>query len=132
MEETGSTDLTDYKFYCFNGDPKFLYVSVGLSNHETARIGYVSLDWKTMPLKRTDFAALEELPPKPVNLDLMFQFCKKLSQDIPFLRVDFYEINGQVYFGELTFFPGSGFTALEPAEWDTMFGSWITLLDKKK
>lgn len=130
MEQEGSDDLTDYKFYCFNGEPRFLYVSIGLSNHSTARIGFVSLDWEKMPFRRNDFAPLEELPPKPATFETMIEFAKKLSENIPFLRVDFYEINGKLYFGELTFYPGAGFTVLEPAEWDEKIGEWIKLPTK--
>ena len=132
MEEKGSDDLIDYKFYCFNGEPKFLYVSVGLSNHETARIGFVSFDWNIMEMKRTDFEGLVELPVKPVTFDKMVEFSKVLSKDIPFLRADFYEINGELYFGEMTFFPGAGFTKLEPDGWDEKLGEWIVLPKKTK
>lgn len=127
MEQKGSSDLTDYKFYCFNGEPKLLYVSIGLSNHDTAQIGYVDMDWKKLPVKRTDYADLTEMPSKPINFDKMVQFARALSKDIPFLRVDFYEINGKIYFGELTFFPGSGLTVLEPKEWDETFGKWLNI-----
>jgi len=130
MEQNGEKDLTDYKFYCFNGEPKFLYVSVGLSNHETAQIGFLDLDWELMPMRRTDFAELTNIPPKPINFDKMVEFARELSHNIPFLRVDFYEINGKLYFGELTFYPGAGFTVLKPEEWDKTFGDWITLPPK--
>ena len=132
MEDAGKKDLTDYKFYCFNGEPKFLYVSSGLSDHSTAKINYVSLEWKKEPFRRTDYAEFDELPPKPVNFDKMVELSKELSRDIPFLRVDFYEINGAIYFGELTFFPGSGYTAFDPPEWDDIIGTWVNLPQKNK
>lgn len=127
MEDASSEDLKDYKFYCFNGEPRFLYLSHGLSNHATGRISYLTLDWEREPFKRNDFAPFEDLPPKPANYELMIEFCKQLSKDIPFLRVDFYDINGQLYFGELTFFPGSGFTKFEPVEWDEKIGDWLDI-----
>ena len=130
MEDSASPDLRDYKFYCFNGEPKFLYISEGLSNHSTARLSFLTLEWEQTPFKRTDFPNFEVLPPKPLNFDLMILFAKKLSEGIPFLRVDFYEINEKLYFGELTFFPGAGFTVLEPAEWDKTLGEWISLPNK--
>ena len=107
-----------------------MYISHGLSDHSTAHISYASLDWEKLPFKRNDFADFDELPPKPVNFDKMVELCGKLSADIPFLRVDFYEINGAIYFSELTFFPGSGFTAFEPSEWDEKIGEWINLPKK--
>ncbi len=130
MEMGNDRDLIDYKFYCFNGEPKFLYISHGLSNHATARISYVSFDWKKQPFKRNDFANFEELPPKPINFDKMIELSRKLSVDVPFLRVDFYEINGKIYFGELTFFPGSGLTKFDPPEWDRKLGDLIKLPNK--
>ena len=132
MEDAGKKDLTDYKFYCFNGEPKFLYVSSGLSDHSTAKINYVSLEWEKEPFRRTDYAEFDELPSKPVNFDKMVELSKILAKGIPFLRVDFYEINGKIYFGELTFFPGSGYTAFDPPEWDYIIGTWINLPQKNK
>ena len=127
MESGNDKDLIDYKFYCFDGEPKFLYISHGLSNHSTAHISYASLDWKKQPFKRKDFADFEELPPKPVNFDRMVALARQLSVNTSFLRVDFYEIGGYVYFSELTFFPGGGITAFDPPEWDYTIGSWLQL-----
>ena len=132
MESGNDQDLIDYKFYCFGGEPKFLYVSHGLSDHSTAHISYASLNWEKLPFKRNDFADFDELPPKPLNFDKMIELSKQLSANIPFLRVDFYEINNSIYFSELTFFPGSGFTSFNPEEWDYTLGSWISLPDKNK
>lgn len=125
--EKAHEGLTDYKFYCFNGIPKYAYVSTGLENHKTARISFVTLDWEIAPFRRTDYADFECLPPKPVNFDKMIEFASILSKNIKFLRVDFYEINGKIYFSELTFFPGSGFTELQPVEWDYKLGDMINL-----
>ena len=127
MEEKGSRSLADYKFYCFNGVPKFLYLSSGLEDHSTARISYVSLDWTIEPFKRTDYKPFEELAPKPVHFDEMKSLAARLSKDIPFSRIDFYEINGKVYFGEITLFPGSGFTVFDPEEWDERIGDYLEL-----
>lgn len=131
MKDGENSSLTDYKFYCFHGEPKFLYVSYGLAVHSTAYINYVTLDWKQAPFHRPDFLEMDYLPPKPDNFELMMELSRKLSQGIPFLRVDFYEINKKVYYSELTFFPGSGFTPFEPKEWDIKLGSWLQLPNKK-
>lgn len=131
MKDEKSDDLRDYKFYCFNGKPEFLYLSEALADHSKARISFVSMDWEKMPFKRNDYANFEVLPERPVNFDLMIELCNKLSANIPFLRVDLYEINGKVYFGELTFFPGSGFTPLVPEEWDYKIGEWLELPKEK-
>lgn len=127
MEDEDGTELKDYKFFCFNGKVKFLYLSEGLSNHKTAKISYVTLDWKQAEFYREDYQPFDELPQKPVNFDKMIEFAEILSKDIPFLRVDFYEINEQLFFGELTLYTGSGFTRFVPEEWDRRIGEYIDL-----
>lgn len=127
MENEDGEDLIDYKFFCFNGKPEFVYVSQGLSNHETARLCYMWLDWTPTPFRRTDFDLFETLPPRPKRFDQMLEAAKLLSRDYPFARVDFYEINGQLYFGEITFYPGAGFTAFEPEEWDYKLGKLLEI-----
>lgn len=132
MEDENAQELVDYKFYCFNGTPRFLYVSQGLENHSTARISYVSLEWENMPFIRPDYKPFDELPLKPRNFDLMIKIATELSANIPFLRVDLYEVNGKVYFGELTFFPGIGMNKFEPEEWDRRIGEWLELPERKR
>ena len=125
------SSLKDYKFFCFDGKVKFLYLSEGLENHDTARISYVTLDWKQAEFYREDYKPFEKLPPKPVNFNKMIELAELLSRDIPFLRVDFYEINQQIYFGELTFYTGSGFTKFVPEKWDRKLGELIKLPEKR-
>ena len=127
QDETQKAGLVDYKFYCFNGEPKFLYVSIGLEDHATATITFMNLDWTFAPFKRTDFAMLPEVPPKPDTYDQMLQTARKLSEGIPFLRVDLYEIQGRMYFSELTFSPCAGFMEFSPAEYDKIVGEMLTL-----
>lgn len=127
MENEYSASLRDYKFYCFNGIPQFLYLSEGMENHSTAHISYVNLDWTFAKYRRNDYQPFDKLPPKPVHLDEMIELSRKFSKDIPFLRVDFYEINGKVYFGELTFFPGSGFTPFASESDDLEIGNMLDL-----
>ena len=122
-----SAGLRDYKFYCFNGEPKFLYVSEGLENHATAKISFLNTDWTFAPFGRSDYRPFTELPPKPSNYEKMISLARQLSQGIPFLRVDLYEINGKVYFSELTFSPCSGMMPFDPPEWDAICGEMITL-----
>lgn len=125
-------ELIDYKFFCFNGEPKFLYVSEGLSNHENARISFVNMNYEKTEFYRKDYRPFDKLPNKPTNFDKMKELSKELSKNIPFIRVDFYEVNGQVYFGELTFFPCSGFIPFEPEEWDRKLGDMLKLPKEKK
>ena len=127
MEEEGNAGLTDYKFYCFNGEPKFLYVSQGMENHATASVSFLTMDWQIAPYERTDFKVLTVLPPKPKKYDLMIDIARKLSAGIDFLRVDLYEIKGEVYFSELTFFPGAGFSIFKDYNQDLEIGDMLRL-----
>lgn len=119
--------LVDYKFYCFHGEPKFLYLSQGLEDHKTAFISYVTLDWKKADFHRTDYKEFKELPEKPAHFEKMIEFARILSRGHYFLRVDFYEVNEKIYFGELTFYPGNGMTSFEPFEYECKFGEMIKL-----
>lgn len=119
--------LTDYKFYCFDGEPKFLYISSGLENHATARISFLTLDWKFAPYKRTDYRSYEALPKKPKTFDEMIEISRKLSAGHRFLRVDLYQINDRVYFSELTFTPCSGLMRFTNPAHDREIGKMIKL-----
>lgn len=127
-EETG---LTDFKFFCFNGDVKFLYVSQGLEDHETAGISFFDLDGKRLPFKRTDFRGIDSFTP-PENFEKMKDVAAELAKSVnnPFIRVDLYEISGKIYFSELTFFPCSGYLPFDPPEWDEKLGQLINISAK--
>lgn len=127
MEDINDSDLIDYKFYCFNGEPKYLYVSQGLSDHETAKIDFFDMNFKKAPFGRKDFKHYDVLPKKPLNFEKMKKLAKKLSNNMPFIRVDFYEINNNIYFSELTFTPCGGFMIFIPNEWDKKLGDLISL-----
>lgn len=114
MEDKKSKELLDYKFFCFNGQPMFIYISEGLENHETAKISFLDMNFKKEKFKRTDYREFESLPSKPVNFEKMKEISKKLSKGHPFLRVDLYEINNKIYFGELTFSPCGGYIPIDP------------------
>ena len=125
--ENPERGLVDYKFYCFEGAPQFAYVSDGLEDHSTANINFVTMEWEKAPFRRLDFKEFDKLPKKPEHFEKMVELSKLLSENIHFVRVDFYEINGKVYFGELTFFPGSGLVDISPKEWDAEIGKYICL-----
>ena len=129
-DERNPQSLIDYKFYCFDGEPKFLYISSGLEDHSTAHISFVTLDWDFAPYQRSDFASFDELPPKPERFDEMIEHCKKLSKGKSFLRVDLYEINDTVYFSELTFSPCSGVMPLKDESHDKIIGDMLILPPK--
>lgn len=130
MEDTaakvlGSNGLTDYKFFCFNGTPEFVYVSCGLEDHTTAQMSFLDMNWEVARFKRSDYRPLSTVPPKPERYEEMKTIAGKLSKDIPFVRVDLYEVQGKVYFSEMTFFPCSGFLPFEPEEFDGILGKSI-------
>lgn len=127
MQDGTRAALTDYKFYCFNGTPRYLYVSTGMENHETARVSFVDMNWEFANFGRTDYKPLEELPPKPDKFEEMTGIARTLSKDIPFLRVDLYEINGKVYFGELTFTPCAGMMPFDPPSADLEIGKMLDI-----
>ena len=130
-DENQKNGLIDYKFYCFNGDPKFLYVSEGLEDHSTAKISFLNLDFTFAEFQREDYVHFKDLPKKPQNYDKMVEIAKKLSKNIPFVRVDLYEINNKIYFSELTFSPCGGFMKFTPVEYDLIVGELLDISNLK-
>lgn len=131
-DENSVLGLTDYKFFCFNGEPKMVYVSQGLEDHTTARISFYDMKGNPMPFHRNDYAPLETPPVWPENFDEMGRIAGVLAKmaGCPFVRIDLYSIRGRVYFSEITFSPCSGWLPFEPPEWDEKLGQWITLQNK--
>ena len=127
IEDPDCHGLRDYKFYCFNGEPRFLYISEGLENHETAQISFLTLDWNFAEFGRSDFQPFTELPPKPRSFDEMVKLARELSAGHAFLRVDLYDIAGKIYFSELTVTPCGGYMPFDPEKWDLKLGELIDL-----
>lgn len=123
---SGIDDLPDYKFFCFNGEPKYCQVISGRNTKMS--IDFFDKDWKHQPFHEPHnypFASIE--PQKPKDYELMWNAAKKLAKDKPFSRIDFYQARDKVLFGEITFFPTSGLGGFSPEEWDYKFGSMIKL-----
>lgn len=127
MHDNDQHELVDYKFYCFNGEPKFLYVSEGLEDHSTAKISFFDLDFKMCDFGRIDFKRFTIAPKRPKEFQNMIRIARQLSKGISFLRVDLYEIHGKIYFGELTFTPNAGLMRFDPPEWDEKIGDILVL-----
>lgn len=119
--------LTDYKFYCFDGIPQFLYISKGLEDHKTASISFLTMDWEFAPFKRSDYNSFNYLPAKPSKFDDMLTIAKRLAKGHPFIRVDLYQSDNQIYFSELTLTPCSGMMPFEPKLWDRIVGDYLNL-----
>lgn len=125
----GPAPLTDYKFFCFNGEPRLMYISQDRS--ESVTTTFFDMEYRHLPVRMKDPPAPVP-PPKPVCFDEMKALAAALSAGIPHLRVDFYYIDGTVYVGELTFFHNAGFVSISPPEWERTLGDWIELPPKKE
>lgn len=119
--------IVDYKFYCFNGEPRCLYLSKGLENHATASISFFDLELKRLPFGRSDFQPFTDEHIKPRNYEEMLEIARKLAEGFAFIRVDLYSVDGKTYFSELTHYPCAGYMPFEPEEWDYKLGEWIKL-----
>lgn len=127
MEDKQTKELRDYKFFCFDGEVKALFIATErMKEGEETKFDFFDENYNHLPFTNGHPNA-EVLPQKPVCFDEMKVLAAKLSKGIPHVRVDFYEVNGKVYFGEMTFFHWSGFKPFVPEEWDNTFGSWIKL-----
>lgn len=125
MEDHVDGELRDYKFFCFDGEPKVMFIaSDRASDH--VKFDYYDLKFNHLDIKQKYPHAQEALR-KPVTFEKMIDFSKILSKGFPHVRVDFYEVNGHLYFGELTFYHFSGFMPFEPDRWDKVFGDWLKL-----
>lgn len=132
MEDSKTKELSDYKFFCFDGEPRVLFVATGRGKHKEPKFDWFDMDFNHILLKTEHpNSDINHLPQKPVCFEEMKEIASKLSQGIPHVRVDLYEVNGQVYFGEYTFFHWSGVNHFEPEEWNIKMGRWIDL-DKIK
>lgn len=127
MVDESGTELKDYKFMCFNGEVKCIFVCLNRNSVNGLNINIYDPSWNLMPFGRPNHLNSNTTILKPKNFYKMVQFAEKLSRDIPFVRVDFYETNGRLYFGELTFYPGAGFEEFNPESYDYLLGSWIRL-----
>lgn len=130
MVDKNNNELKDYKFMCFNGKVKCMFVCLNRNKSEGLNVDFYDTNWIPMPFERHYSRSNIEIE-KPKNFNEMITLSEIVSKDIPFLRVDFYEINDKIYFGELTFFPGAGFEEFSPESYDEELGKWIVLPSKK-
>lgn len=124
MEQENSASLDDFKFYCCNGEPRFALVVTGRGSRAQTR-SFVDMDWNVLPVARAGKPS-SDVPEKPAGLETMLDLCRKLAKGFPLVRIDFYEVSGQVYVGEMTFTPGM-FLKFQPREWDYKLGEYLEL-----
>ncbi len=125
-----TNDLPDYKFFCFNGEPKYCQVISGRGTNMC--IDFFDHEWNHQPFhepRKYPFADVE--PKKPKCYENMWVLARKLAQDKAFSRIDFYEIGDDIYFGEITFYPTSGFGGFKPTDYDSILGQMLVLPGEK-
>ena len=127
MEDETLHELRDYKFFTFGGVPKLVHVVTNRQNTEEETYGdFFDMDYQHIEL-HMGHACAPKSPEKPRNFEKMKEFARILAEGTRHLRVDFYEVNGALYFGELTFYQDSGWKRIEPIEWNQVIGSWISI-----
>lgn len=123
-------DLPDYKFFCFDGEVKALFIG---SERQT---GNVKFDYYDADFNHLDLIQVHPMSgkviEKPLNFEIMKSLAAKLSAGIPHVRIDLYNVKGKIYFGEMTFYHHGGIVPFHPEKWDFEFGSWIKLPIKKQ
>ena len=124
--------LTDYKFYTFNGEPKFFYVTSNRGSEDGLKEDFFDVSGNLMEINQEGYYNNPNTPKLPINLSKMVEFSRILSEGTYHLRVDFYEIDGKLYCGELTFFDGGGFCNFTPEKYNRILGDWIKLPNEKK
>ena len=126
MVDESGYELKDYKFFVMDGVVRALFVASDRQAKSGVCFDFYDRDFKHLPIVNGHPNA-EKLIQKPQNFDEMVKLAEILAKDAPQMRVDFYNVNGKIYFGEITFFHFGGIVPFEPAEWDKKFGEWITL-----
>lgn len=125
IAEPGTTDLKDYKFMCFDGVARLVYGIYGRTLGNGANFGFYSRDFKELKVSRSDERKSEQTLPKPNGYENMLAIAEELSSHFPHVRVDLYNIDGRVYFGELTFYDGSGYLTYNPDSFDFELGNYF-------
>ena len=126
MEDEEVGELRDYKFFCFGGKSHYVLVSTNRGSGKHTCGDFFDMDYCHMPFHKKHPNA-EVLPAKPRNFEEMRDLAEKMSKDLPAVRIDLYDVNGRIYFGEYTFYSASGFGPFQPEEWDEKLGALIPL-----
>lgn len=119
-------ELRDYKFFCFDGCVKAMAIQTGRLTQKSPYSNFFDSDFTPLHIQNLH-PINPETPPLPLCKELMKELAEKLSAGIPFVRMDFYEVDGKIYFGEYTLYHAAGFLPFETEEWDKIFGDYIKL-----
>ncbi len=131
MNSLGSDSAIDYKFFCFNGKPEIVLACSDRFSEAGLKETWFDSEWNLLPITEGGHDVDKNLQ-KPKKFKEMKKLAEKLAKDIAFVRIDFYEFDKKVYFGEITFFPASGFERFDPEEWNKKLGDLIDLSMVKK
>lgn len=132
MVDESGYELKDYKLFCFGGESKLMFIATDRSNpDEETKFDFYDMDFNHLQIKNGHPNSNKDIA-IPNSFEEMKVLASKLSKGIPQIRVDFYNINGKIYFGELTLFHWSGLVHFEPEEWDYKLGEWIELPKEEK
>ena len=129
MSDPNSKDLKDYKFFCFNGEVKALFVASERGIADEPNFDFFDAEFNHLPIKQGHPNAPFQIE-KPKNFEMMKDIASILSKDFPHVRIDLYDIDGKIYFGEMTFFHFGGRVPFVPESWDYTFGEWLNLPNK--
>ena len=125
--ERNDTGLTDYKIHCFHGEPKVVLVCRDRYGAEGLTEDFFTPKWKHLNVRREEHGNSKLSIDKPNSLEMMVELSMRLAKEIPFVRVDFYDINGKPYVGEMTLYPAYGFRSFIPSSFDRKMGEWIRI-----
>ena len=129
IKDKKCNDLKDYKFFCFDGEPKLMFIASDRGKGET-KFDFYDLNFNHLNIKQHYPNSNNNFRPK--QFEKMIELSRKLSKGIPHVRVDFYEVEGKVFFGEMTFYHFSGFQPFNPPKWDIELGKFINLQKGEK
>lgn len=130
--QPGITDLPDYKFFCFSGKISCCYLMQNYTfHHDKGQLGFLDRSFKLLDACRADFAPIITQPAKPNNYEQMCEYAEILSKPFPHVRADFYNLDGKIVFGELTFFMASGYLTFNPNKFDVVLGKKFILPEKR-
>lgn len=130
IDEDDVNGLKDYKFFCFDGVAKAMFISSDRISSKKTKFDFFDMDFNHLPFNNGHPNSKENII-KPNGFEKMKSLSEKLSIGIPQVRIDFYDVKGHIYFSEITFFSRSGLVRYDPKKWDYIFGSWINIKNKR-
>lgn len=131
-QDGAEAPLNDYKFFCFNGKVGFMYVMTDRKLGQSVSVGIFDRDFNKLPVLRTGDSDISIGTEKPKNFDRMLEYAEKIGSRFPHVRVDFYNVDGRIIFGETTFFGASGYMEFDPESFDAEMGEKLELPERNK